>query len=167
MAVRIDVTSHAGDRRVVRWNRSVQVQPQDFSLVERPVTRLQLGEGRQVLRAIRLAEVGKLIGAEIADREVQLPIGTDDEAPALMIRAGGQAGQDLPGGAEPMRARSAGVKVPSSTRRSTCAGFLPSNGNLPTNDSYKSTPSPNTSALALTSPPSICSGAMCAGEPRT
>ncbi|MEJ7730038.1 MAG: hypothetical protein WKG00_12560 [Polyangiaceae bacterium] len=58
------------------------------------------------------------------------------------------------------RSRSAAGKMPSSTLRSTCAGFLPSNGRWPTSASYMRTPSAKTSVRASTSPPSICSGAM-------
>ena len=72
MAVRVDVASHARNRRVVRWNRSVEIQPQHLADVERPVTALHLRRGRHVLRAIGVAEVGELIGAQIADRELRV-----------------------------------------------------------------------------------------------
>ena len=108
MAIRVDVALDAGDGRVVRWNRSVNIQPQNFSLVERPVARLQLSDGRHALGPIRLAEIGQLVGAHVADREIQLPIGTDEQTPALVIRAGRQAGQDVAGIAQRQRARIVG-----------------------------------------------------------
>ena len=102
------MASHTAERRVVGRNRSVEIQPQDLPFVKRPVTLVHLRDGRQHLRAIRVAEVGQLIGAEIADREVQLPIRADDKPPALMIRAGGQAGEDVLRAAERVRARIVG-----------------------------------------------------------
>ena len=108
MAVGVDVAPDAAERRVVGWNRSVEIQPQDFPYVERPVTLVHLRDGRQNLCAIRVAEVGQLIGAEIADREVQLPIRADDKPPALMIRAGWQAGEDIFRAAERVRTRIVG-----------------------------------------------------------
>jgi hypothetical protein len=97
-------------------------------------------DARLVLREIRLRihEVGAELGAEIREAE-RRELGTErfgeiarrGEAALLLV---GEGATDDRRNCAPMLGRllSAAVNAPSSTRLSTCAGFLPSNGKRPT-----------------------------------
>ena len=57
VAVGVDVTADAVDRRVVGRNGAVEVEPQNFAFVRRPVARRDLCRRGQVLRPVRRAVV--------------------------------------------------------------------------------------------------------------
>ncbi len=85
MAVRIDVAADAVNRRVVGWNRTVEVEPKNFSDVRRPIVRGDLSRRGQVLRLVRRAVIRKPVAAVVAARQVQLLIRTEYQPASAVI----------------------------------------------------------------------------------
>lgn len=76
---------------------AVEVHAEDLALVVEPIAGLHLFAGGQVLRAIDVAVVRQEVGALITARQVQLGVGSDDEAAAAMIVVSGQMGEHVGG----------------------------------------------------------------------
>ena len=103
VTVRIHVTAHAVQRRVVSGNRAVEIDAQNLAAVGGPVARGDLCGGGQQLRAVRQAVVAEEVGAVIAAAQIQLAVRTDHEPATGMVRAGWEIRDHVDGRGERLR----------------------------------------------------------------
>src|SRR5262245_23124332 len=97
VSVGINVAAHTIEDRVIAWNRAVQVQTQNFSLIRIPVGRLHLCLRREILCAVPVAIVRKEVAPLVAAADIQLSVGSEYDPAGAVIGAVRQPRENVNG----------------------------------------------------------------------